>query len=89
MTLFATDADLRRWEREGRRDLLDGISAGEKLWAGDRIVDARGTRLTSCPYLVWTGDRAACSIYQTRPHVCRDFAPGSSLLCPQGDRRPD
>ena len=27
----------------------------------------------------------SCSIYETRPFICRNFAPGSSDLCPQYD----
>lgn len=83
---FITDDDLKRWRREGRTDILHILENEKAVWAGDHMVSARdGTRITCCPFLEHTGDHYTCTIYDTRPFVCRHFAPGSSDLCPQYD----
>lgn len=81
MTTFAEADDIKRWQKEGRHDILKALKEHDKVWAGDRIVFSSGRELTSCPYLRWEGEHAACSIYNTRPRVCREFVPGSSPFC--------
>ena len=82
MIAYATDEDIRRWEIEGRQDILTHIRASETLWAGDRIMTARGTYLSTCVFLNREGDSFFCTIYTTRPQVCRNYEPGSSDICP-------
>lgn len=82
MTMLANKEDIKRWEKESRHDILKVLTQYDKVWAGDRIVLSNGRVLKSCPYLRWEGNLAACSIYHTRPRVCRDFTPGSSPFCP-------
>jgi Fe-S-cluster containining protein len=36
-----------------------------------------------CHFLFSKGKEWLCSIYETRPSVCREYHPGSSELCPQ------
>ena len=82
MIAQADGDDLERWKREGRRDILEKHSW--TAWAGDRLVAVEDEHLIfGCPFLEWREDRFACSIYETRPRVCRDFRPGSSEICPR------
>jgi len=83
MMAYASPEDIRRWETEGRTDILAHVREYETVWAGDRIVTARGIHLTSCVFLNSDGKNLFCEIYQTRPMVCREYRPGSSELCPQ------
>lgn len=83
MTAYAVPDDVRRWELEGRTEILAHVRSNETVWAGDRIVTTRGVHLTSCVFLNFDGMNLFCGIYETRPAVCRDYRPGSSELCPQ------
>jgi len=86
---YIRDEDIERWERDGRNDILHVIDNLQAVWAGDHFVSARdGTFLHGCPFLEWEGDIYRCSIYDTRPRVCREYQPGSSRICPQYYRRP-
>ena len=81
---YIKDVDLDRWRREGREDILHIIENRQAVWGGDHFVSARdGTFLHGCPFLEWEGKTNSCSIYETRPQVCRDYRPGSSKICPQ------
>ncbi|HPR56171.1 MAG TPA: YkgJ family cysteine cluster protein [Deltaproteobacteria bacterium] len=81
---YVTDDDVERWKREGRDDIFHVIENEQAFWAGDHFVSARDGRiLMCCPFLTWDGSGAACSIYETRPNVCRNYRPGSSQICPQ------
>lgn len=81
---YVTEEDLRRWQAEGRRDILQVLEAESPVWAGDRLVSAAdGQILQPCTFLVQNQGIAECAIYATRPRVCREFAPGSSPLCPK------
>lgn len=84
LTAYAVQADYDRWRAEGRQDILDKIENRHMLWAGDRMVsNETGNPPKECPFLENRGDSWGCSIYETRPLVCRDYQPGSSELCPQ------
>jgi len=83
MVAYASDEDIRRWETEGRRDILAHIRSNETLWAGDRIMTVRGTYLSTCVFLNRDREGFFCTIYETRPQVCRSYEPGSSDICPQ------
>jgi Fe-S-cluster containining protein len=81
---YVTDEDRERWKREGRQDVLDLLERESALWAGDRIVSSKdGRAFQGCPFVLWEGELATCTIYETRPRVCRNFEPGSSELCSQ------
>jgi Fe-S-cluster containining protein len=82
MVAYVSPGDIRRWEKERRYDIIARLRENDVMWAGDRIIDKSGARVTSCVYLKWHGSSFSCEIYETRPMVCRNFIPGSSELCP-------
>jgi len=82
MVAYVTPEDTARWEREGRQDIIARLGRNEVIWAGDRLIDPSGVKVTTCVYLGWNGRTCFCEIYETRPKVCRDYIPGSSELCP-------
>ena len=80
---FITDEDLARWKHQGREDILHIIENSHAVWAGDHLISSEdGRYLHGCPFLKWEDDHYTCTIYETRPQVCRDYQPGSSLICP-------
>ncbi|MCX7966178.1 MAG: YkgJ family cysteine cluster protein [Syntrophorhabdaceae bacterium] len=87
MAAYVTIEDIKRWEIEGRHDILDHIRAFDVTWIKDRVVNKFGSNVTtclmSCVYLKWQGTKAFCEIYDTRTEVCRNYIPGSTKLCPQ------
>ena len=81
-TAYVTAEDLARWRREGREDILGMVEQEHTVWAGDRLVSSEsGEDVRGCPFLTWEGDHSTCTIYETRPGVCRRFRPASSALC--------
>jgi Fe-S-cluster containining protein len=80
-TLQATGEDVRRWRREKRYDILRFASVlpGPRndpradLW----IDEETGVERSRCPFVrkVRGSPRHLCSIYETRPQVCRDYVP--------------
>jgi len=81
---FVTDEDLSRWRQEGRQDILQVIEHDHMMWVGDRIISIEdGHYAQGCPFLVIEEGLWRCTIYETRPRVCRDYQPGSSAICPQ------
>jgi len=49
---YVTEEDLRRWQQEGRRDILTVLERGHVAWAGDRILSMdRGFFSHVCPFL--------------------------------------
>ncbi|MDD3846615.1 MAG: YkgJ family cysteine cluster protein [Syntrophorhabdaceae bacterium] len=82
MVIYVTSEDMERWERQGRQDIIARLRDNRVIWAGDRIVDRSGAKVTNCVYLNWNGKTFFCEIYETRPMVCRNYVPGSSELCP-------
>jgi Fe-S-cluster containining protein len=84
MNAYVTPDDLQRWKRENRHDILHIMENEHAIWAGDHFISSiDGRYLHGCPFLKWEGGLYACSIYETRPQMCRDYQPGSSELCPQ------
>jgi Fe-S-cluster containining protein len=82
-TLGATGEDVKRWQREGRDDILTWVSIfGPKddpygdLWVSERT----GEEATRCPFVRKDRNRPTyrCTIYDTRPEVCRNYVPWSS-----------
>ena len=82
MFAYITDDDIRRWEQENRFDIINHIRGTEVKWFGDIILSGQGIHIQSCTFLNWDGNAFCCDIYDTRPHVCRNYVPGSSALCP-------
>ncbi len=82
MVAYVADADLARWEIEGRHDIMSRVRGEDIIWSGDRIVSSSGKKLKNCIYLGRVSGAFFCEIYETRPLVCRSFSPGSSELCP-------
>lgn len=68
--LNASSADLDRWRRLGREDLLRRVSAIGWIW----IDPETGLLERSCPFLQRTGpDRQVCAINDVKPDMCRDY----------------
>jgi Fe-S-cluster containining protein len=82
MIAYVSPEDIQRWEKEQRYDIISRLRDNSVLWAGDRIINKSGAKVTDCFYLDWKGSSFFCKIYDTRPMVCRKFIPGSSELCP-------
>ncbi|MDD3249179.1 MAG: YkgJ family cysteine cluster protein [Smithellaceae bacterium] len=81
-TAYATEEDIRRWETEGRDDILDILKREQTLWEGDRLMSREsGTALAGCRFFAFDGERYFCTIHETSPAVCRLFEPGSSEIC--------
>ena len=82
-SLTATAADIRRWRREDRREILAFVSQFDRRSGGDIWVHYEtGHEFAVCPFVEREDDtdRWICTIYETRPQVCRDYkawAPGS------------
>jgi Fe-S-cluster containining protein len=76
--LQATGADVRRWRRQGRYDILhfaEIMGPPQDPWA-DLWIDQSGDR-ERCPFVrkVRGQNRYMCTIYDTRPKVCRNYTP--------------
>lgn len=81
---YATEEDVSRWRRENRQDILRVIEHDHLIWVGDHMISADdGHYAMGCPFLYPNRDHWLCSIYETRPGVCRAYEPGSSELCAQ------
>jgi Fe-S-cluster containining protein len=81
---YVTTEDWKRWKRQRREDIIHLIENQQAVWAGDHFVSAKdGEYLHGCPFLMREGNCYTCTIYETRPQVCRDYIPASSELCPQ------
>ena len=86
MIAYVSLEDIRRWEREGRHDIIDRVRGNGVTWSRDRVVNKFGSPiencLMTCVYLKWNGSSCSCGIYETRTMVCRNYIPGSTFLCP-------
>ena len=76
--------DIKRWEEEGRQDLVRAFK--EELKKEDRTnpeMAALGMAFHTCKFLKPEGpDRFFCRIYEHRPITCQEFKVGCSRLCP-------
>jgi Fe-S-cluster containining protein len=80
--LSATGEDVKRWRKEKRHDILRLVSVlgpphdpfGD-LW----VNDDDGREYFRCPFVrkIPNSQRYRCTIYETRPQVCRDYVPWS------------
>lgn len=64
----ASPCDIARWKREGRYDILQWMSCGD-LW----INPVTGSEASRCPFVKERGSKFECTIYETRPKVCREY----------------
>ncbi|HQH43145.1 MAG TPA: YkgJ family cysteine cluster protein [Syntrophorhabdaceae bacterium] len=84
---YVTIDDIKRWEKEGRSDILAHIRTYDITWNENRAINRFGENINncrmSCIYLQWDGSKTNCQIYETRTDVCRNYVPGSTWLCPQ------
>jgi Fe-S-cluster containining protein len=86
-SIYAEEEDIARWRAEGRTDILRLMEDEEVAWAGDQLVSTiTGEPLSPCPFLQEDGTRFSCTIYRTRPRICREFRPGVDPCCPQSPR---
>jgi Fe-S-cluster containining protein len=86
MIADADAEDIERWGREGREDILRVWR--DARWVGDHFISVTtGMTIHDCPFLDFQDGLFSCTIYGTRPRVCRDFEPGSSRICPQCNKR--
>ena len=84
LTAYAQQSDYDRWKAQDRQDILNVIEHRHLVWSGDRLISAEtGNAPRECPFLFSDEGKCKCSIYETRPQVCREYEPGSSALCPQ------
>jgi len=87
MIADADGEDLARWKREGRDYILRACR--DACWVGDHFMSVTtGMTIHDCPFLDFSEGAFACTIYETRPRVCREFEPGSSAICPQFRKGP-
>lgn len=77
-SLQATGDDILRWQVEGREDILAyAVILGHPddpfadLWVSPRT----GEEASRCPFVrkIRGQDKYTCTIYDTRPQVCRDY----------------
>jgi len=74
----ASEADVRRWEREGRVDILewvDPIEFGDQC-VYDIWIDPRtGDDVSRCPWLrkLPGRDKYVCRIHDVKPDLCRNY----------------
>lgn len=68
-TLTASSEDINRWTREGRDDILRFVKSGD-LW-----IDDNGREYFRCPFVRKNRGKSTyrCTIYETRPEVCRNY----------------
>lgn len=66
--------DIQRWVDEGRIDILESLEPeqGHVPTAASGEVSYVIPKTAGCKYLI-EGEQTMCSIYDTRPEVCRNF----------------
>lgn len=88
MIAEADAEDLDRWRREGREEILRVYR--DAHWIGDHFISVTtGMTIHDCPFLDFSAGLFFCTIYETRPRVCREFEPGSSEICSQFNNEAD
>ena len=76
-TLSATVEDIKKWEAEGREDILKYVyifEFGVKIAGGDLWFDPEtNEELTECPFLGKKKGKFICLIHDTKPTICKDY----------------
>ena len=82
--MMADGADVIRWQREGRHDILawvDILGSDDNPWADLWISPDAGDESEVCPFVRKRCDgKYDCAIYDTRPQVCRDYPVNKSHM---------
>lgn len=81
MSAYITQNDIQLWRGLNRDDLIKEYNEPLNIWAGDQMVTADGKTLSVCRFFEYNNQGGSCQIYEARPAVCRDFAPGVSRFC--------
>jgi Fe-S-cluster containining protein len=71
-TILVSDADLVRWRRAGRQDILEQLEPGHFSQMAFRM-GSHG----ACVHHGTAAEPHACSIYAERGDTCRELEPGS------------
>ena len=78
-SLMADGEDILRWQREGRDDILRfaAILGDRDDPYADLWIDENGNERERCPFVrkLKGQSRYLCTIYDTRPQVCRNYVP--------------
>jgi uncharacterized protein len=87
-TLYATSEDVKRWRREKRYDILRFVyvlgdiddptdDPPADLWIDSEARANQNPERSRCPFVrkIRNTNRYTCTIYETRPQVCRDYEP--------------
>ncbi len=76
-SLGVSGADVLRWRREQRQDILDWVDVlgnEDDPWGDVWISPRTGLDADRCPFVRKQRDgKYNCGIYDTRPQVCRDY----------------
>lgn len=68
--LNAYDADIRRWKREGREDLVQMVNRFGWIW----VDPVTKSPLNRCPFMERAeAGMTLCSINAVKPDMCKDF----------------
>ncbi len=68
--LHAYDADIRRWKRDDREDLLQMVNHLGWIWV-DPVTKAP---LDRCPFIYRSeSELSLCQINDTKPDMCREY----------------
>lgn len=80
--LTATGADVKRWMKEEREDILKFVAILGSLDNpyADLWVTADGDEKERCPFVRKDKNKPTyrCTIYETRPEICRQYKPWSA-----------
>ncbi len=70
-----TPGDHRRWNRQGRLDILGYAWLGTPQGYGDLWIDVEtGEELSYCPFLKKVSrSKYICTIQDTKPRACKEF----------------
>ena len=83
--LYVEEVDEKRWQEEGRQDLLDRLEYERQRagWDKDGPFNMETMeRMEKCVFLVRNEEgELVCGIHETKPLICRDYPPGSSEIC--------
>ncbi|MFZ3077839.1 MAG: YkgJ family cysteine cluster protein [Candidatus Aenigmatarchaeota archaeon] len=69
------EEDIGRWKEEGRIDILKHFLLSKTKKPNEYLADFvedNGNETCSCPFLKEKRNIAECSIYNTRPVICRE-----------------
>ncbi len=68
--LHASLRDLRRWQEQGRQDLLDGVNRLGWIWVDPQTKQL----LDTCPHLDRSDpEHVRCAIQEIKPDMCRAY----------------